>query len=218
MVVEGFDPRFPVGPNEQTFEQEGTILVAVVDRTYGDCGDEKDWGEMRERFRQDLEAKFKMRFEDGDVGPGASLPAFLTLLEVGKEVPNWVWFAAAFFAGDPIQKNLEAWPKIAARLRPLLRIPAYLNRQGAAVVALQAITDELGREPKSWRLCSYRIITASDPEKLEDMPRSTTITDPADTLYLGFMSHVFEIEADGSLFRVGVDGNESKTLQLGQRA
>ncbi|GAA4717201.1 hypothetical protein H9L13_06840 [Sphingomonas lutea] len=204
---------FPHDENLQAFEDEGNILVAVVDKTYGRSEDD-EWERDREQFRLALENEFGQRFEDGNIGPGADLPAFLTLLKATTEVPNWIWIAALFFAGKPIQDGLEAWPKLAARLRPLLRIPAYLNRQGAALIAVEAITAELGAEPPSLQLLSYRLLHAGDLASLQEMQRSSEIAPAPATLYLGFVRHVFEIDAGGCIFRVEVEGTNSQTLRL----
>lgn len=46
------------------------------------------------------------------------------------------------------------------------------------------------------------------------MERSAVIGDPPETLFLGFIRHIFELEADDSFFRVGIDGREVTLLTL----
>lgn len=100
-----------------------------------------------------------------------------------------------------------------------------MNRQGAAVLAVKAVFEALGGGPPATvQLFSYRISHASEPEDLAAMERSNEIADQPATLYLGFIRHILEIEADDTVFRVSVDGREttaglkSHRLQLGLAA
>lgn len=199
--------------NLQAFEQEGSILLAVVDETYGKSSDEA-WESRREQFREELEQEFGLRFEDGNIGPGADLPAFLTLLSANIHVPAWLLIASIFFAGKPVSENLEVWHKLAKKLRTFFKRPVYLNRQGAAVIAIEALIETLGHMPTSMRLLSYRPIHISEEEDLAGMIRSHHIAEPLPTIYLGFIRHVFEVEVDAVQFRVGVDGRRATVLQL----
>ena len=52
------------------------------------------------------------------------------------------------------------------------------------------------------------------PDALAEMERSNEIADAPDTLYLGFVRHVFEIDADGNVFRVSVDGKNTDAVRL----
>jgi len=199
--------------NLQAFEQDGKILIAVVDQTYGKSADD-DWENDREQFRVALEHEYDLRFEDGNVGPGADLPAFLTLLQTEAHVPIWMLVSAIFFAGKPLLENIEAWPKLAKKIRPLLKRPAFLNRQGAAVIAMEAIFTATMKKPDALQLLSYRIVHVGEPNDLSTMGRHTEIAEPLPTLYLGFVRHIFEIDADGVLFRVSVDGRETTILRI----
>ena len=199
--------------NMQAFEQDGKILIAVVDETYGKSAD-GDWKHDREQFRIDLENEYGLPFEDGNVGPGADLPAFLALLQTEAHVPVWALVSSIFFAGKPLLDNIEAWPRLAKKLRPFLKRPLFLNRQGAAVLAAEAVFAALGRKPERLQLLSYRVVHVSEPDDLAAMERDTVVAEPPTTLYLGFIRHIFEIDADGVLFRVGVDGRELKILRL----
>jgi len=204
---------FEHGENMQAFEQEGKILVAVIDQTYGRYDDDV-WDRERELFRADLEREFGLRFEDGNIGPGADLPAFITLLNTTVHVPVWTLVASAFFLGKPILENFEAWTKMAKQLHSFLERPAYLNRQGSAVLALEAIFDAIGRTPITLQLLSYRTAQIYEPNELGNMEAMTDIQDPVPTLFLGFVRHIFEVEADGEIFRVSVDGTEVTLLKL----
>jgi hypothetical protein len=204
---------FPHDEYQQAFEHDGHILIAVVDETYG-TSEDHNWEHDREQFRLSLEREFGLRFEDGNVGPGADLPAFITLLQTDSHVPVWVLVSSLFFAGKPLLDNIEAWPKLAKKLLPFLKRPAYLNRQGAALIAMDAVFGALGRKPETLRLLSYRTVHAGEPKDLAAMERNNEISDPLPTLHLGFVRHIFEVEADGAQFRVSVDGREPEVLRL----
>jgi hypothetical protein len=191
----------------------GQILVAVVDETYG-VSEDDTWDSEREKYRLELEAEFKMPFEEANIGPGADLPAFVTLLTGTATVPVWTLLAAAFFLGKPLNDNLSAWREMGQKLRVFFKRPIYLNRDGAAVIACDTIIDELGHIPTSMRLVSYRINHVAEPDDLASMDRGTEIEEAPRTLYLGFIRHIFEIEADDALFRVGIEGKTAQLLRL----
>lgn len=199
--------------NMQAFEQKDCILVAVVDERYGRSEDE-DWVREREVYRRGLEEEFGQRFEDGNIGPGADLPAFLTLIQSNIEVPAWLIVASIFFAGKPISDNLDVWAKLGKRIRRFFTRPVYLNRYGAAVVAIEAVIETLGHPPESLQLLSYRVLHVGEEDDLSKMVRSNEIADPLATLYLGFIRHVFEVKADGVLFRIGTVGRHATIITL----
>lgn len=199
--------------SNQLQEGEGTILIAVVDETY-DRSEDDDWERDREAFRLKLEEEHELPFEDGNIGPGADFPAFITLLQSNVHVPLWVMISSIFFLGEPLTKNFDAWREIGRKVRSLLTRPAYLNRQGAAVLAVEAVMNAIGDPPESLRLISYRIDHLGEETDLASAELGTEIMDAPDTLYLGFIVHIFEIEADGVQFRVSVDGREAKAQRL----
>lgn len=210
--------RHPTGPfkhdgNLQAYEGDGFILIAVVDETYGNSEGEA-WKRDRERLRVTLEEEFGLRFEDGNIGPGADLPAFLTLFSTNVEVPAWMLIASIFFAGKPVSENLEVWSNLARKIRTFFKRPVYLNRQGAAVIAIEALLETLGYTPAKLRLLSYRPLQSGDGLGLSSVGRSEEISEPVATLHLGFVHHVFDVEADGELFRIGVDGRQATVLHL----
>jgi hypothetical protein len=161
-----------------------------------------------------LEHEFGLRFEDGNIGPSADLPAFVTLLQTKKRVPLWVLLSALFFLGKPLEENFEAWGDMAKELRPFLKHSVYFNRQGAAALAVQAVTVELGHDPQRIQLLSYRVLHISEAEDPADLECEIQIVEAPSTLHLGFIKHVFLIEADGVAFRVIVEGKNTKTVRL----
>lgn len=199
--------------SNQLQEGESNILIAVVDETYG-TSDDYDWERDREAFRLKLEEEHGLPFEDGNIGPSADLPAFITLLQSNVYVPLWVLISSLFFLGKPLTENFDAWRKMGSKVRSLLTRPTYLNRQGAAALAVDALVDAIGGSPKSLQLISYHVDHIGGEIDLASAELGTEIMGAPDTLYLGFIRHIFEIEADGVQFRVSVDGREAKARKL----
>lgn len=195
----------------QPTEREDQVQIAVIDETYCAVEHEADWDEAREEFRRKLESEYGVPFEDADIGPGADLPAFVTFLSGTAAVPMWAMVAAAFFMGKPLHENLQAWRDMALKLRNFLKRPAALNRHGAATLAVEAVFDEMDGIPSELRLASYGTRHIGDPEH----PVSQLeIADAAPTQVLGFIQHVFRIEADGVMFEVVVDGRSAEAKRI----
>lgn len=196
----------------QPTEDADQIFVIIIDETYPPL-DEDTWEEDREKYRIALEREFGVSFEDADVGPGADIPAFLTVIAT-TAIPLWSVLLAAFFFGKPINENLEAWTEIGRKLRTFFGKPVILAQHGASVLAVCAVFDEMGGMPRSLKLLSYRAGFIGDSDDLEQIAPSEKISENPPTLNLGIVCHIFEIEADGQKFRVSVDGKEKNILRL----
>ncbi len=203
------EPDNALDENLNPYERNDKLLIVVVDETYGI--DDDLWEAERERYRLGLEAEFGLVFKDADIGPGASLPAFATLLQM--HVPAWVILFSLFFAGKNIKENCEAWRDLFGALKRFLQRPVYLNRQGAAVLAMKAVFDEMDGIPKSLQLLGYSSSHVAEPDqpKPED---DEVILDAPTTLYLGFVRHIFVIVADGIKFRASVEGRQVTLVRL----
>jgi hypothetical protein len=81
------------------------------------------------------------------------------------------------------------------------------------VIAVEAVFEDIDGMPKTLRLCGYRI-NHLDEREFEEATISQEIAAAPETLVLGFVWHVFEIEADGILFRVRVDGRTTRIIRL----
>ncbi|QXT38743.1 hypothetical protein [Gymnodinialimonas ceratoperidinii] len=195
----------------QPKEESSQIFILIIDETYG--GDDDAWEEESHRFRRSLERDFDCEFAEANIGPGADIPAFLTIIAT-TTVPIWTVLLGAFFLGKPISENLTAWSEIGGRLRSFFGRQVVLARNGAAAIAVEAVFEELGGLPKTIRLLSYRPGHIGDDERIGDMPQSDSIQENVPTLNLGYVRHIFEIEADGVLHRVTVDGKNTEVLKL----
>lgn len=182
--------------------QDGEVfLIAIADGSYGISDEE--WPAASAAYRRGLEAEFEADFEEGNIGPGADLPAFITMLQT-PTVPLWQLVVAAFLLGKPIKDNWEAWRDMAQAIRAFFSRPAFLNRQSAAPIAVEAVANSVDGSPKSIRLLGYQVRTPLDATSAEEVIEG--IADGPDTLFLGFTRHVFELEADGERYRVEIEG------------
>lgn len=200
--------------SSQPSEDVDHILVAILDETYGDTSDD-DWPVAREGFRRTLEADFGLSFADADIGPGASFPAFAALLE-----PLVLPASAAIgvlIAGKPIREGLDNWLVLAGRLRKLFQRRVYLNRNGAAALAIEAVAKQYGSLPRSIQLVGYQVQHVLAPDDLAALDPLTEIADAPGTIYLGALRHIFEFDVEGATFRVSVEGRDVKTLRLPTR-
>ena len=195
----------------QPDEQAGQIFVLIIDETYG-SGDEAH-AEASERLRCSLEAEFGTEFQEANVGPGADLPAFLTIVSTAN-VPLWALLLGAFFMGRSINENLDAWSEIARKIKPFFGRRVILARNGAAALAVEAVLEELGGLPKAIRLVGYRPCDIGDKRNLQVSDGNEEIRENPQTLFLGQVLHEFEIEADGLRFRVTVDGKSCSVTRL----
>ncbi|MBX7535022.1 hypothetical protein K3175_05050 [Qipengyuania sp. GH1] len=156
----------------------------------------------------DLENEFGLQFEDADVGPSASLPAFVMFITA-----NWEWVGpsalAIFFGGKRVEDSWNWWvakAKIIKRVADKKQIK--LNRNGAAILAVNAVMRDFSDTPLEIKLLRYGVAHMGEPDNLKAFEIENEIKGSTDTLYLGFIKHIFEIEADGNVFRAQVDGAE----------
>lgn len=195
----------------QPDETNSQIFILVIDETYG--GDEETWEEDSERYRQGLEREFECEFAEANIGPGADIPSFLTIIAT-TTVPLWTVLLGSFFLGKPINENLSAWADIGRKVKSFFGRPVVLARNGAAAIAVEAVCDEMGGLPKTVRLLSYRVAHIGESEGIGEIPRSDEICENVPTINLGYVRHIFEIEADGVPHRVTIDGRETEVLRL----
>lgn len=195
----------------QPEEQSQQIFVLVIDETYD--LNEQTWEEESEDYRRALESEFETDFEEVNVGPGADIPAFLTIVAT-TDVPLWSLLLGALFLGKPINDNLEAWVEICRKIKSFFDRPVIFARHGAGVLAIGTVFEEMGGMPKTLRLMSYRTGLIGEEESLAKIARGNEIFECPETLSLGYLTHIFEIEADGIAFRVRVDGKDCEVLRL----
>jgi hypothetical protein len=180
---------------------EAKIAIYIPDPTYGK--DVDNWEEESRQFKKEIEAEFQLRFDEADIGAGAAEPAFFTWLELE---PWWPYVALALvflFKGKSLKENVEAWSAIYKKLAAFFHRRPTFDRDGAAILAVNEITSQLGHFPSSFRLIGYRHITVFD----DDSETPNEIAEaPARTLGMGI--HVFHIEAENRAYRITVYGKE----------
>jgi hypothetical protein len=99
---------------ETTSEGKSEIVIAIIDEAYDNEND--DYEQASLLYKASLEDEFSVEFEEGNVGPGADIPAFITVLRENA-LPLLPWLLAVFFSGKPIVDNLGAWRQIFASVR-----------------------------------------------------------------------------------------------------
>jgi hypothetical protein len=186
-----------------------SIKIYVPDKTYG--GD--DWETESPKFRDALVKLFDQSFEEIDLGTGASELAFWTTLVVS---PPIVAALAIFFNGKRIEENLDAWQKLYKRLTGYLEHRAVFDRDGAAILAIEGIRSALGKLPSSVRLVGYHtdsLFNRSLEEAQSDNAVVHVIGEPLSWVRAATM-HIFQIEADGEMFKVIVQGPRVVTAKI----
>ena len=177
------------------------IIICLPDQTYYDPSTENQES-ASSLFRQKIEKEFHRSFVDVDIFPGASLPAFLTVL---SEYAPYILALSVFFSGKAIKGNFDAWVEMASGLKRFLSYQPVVSRNGAAIIAVSAIFDDLGGMPKNIRLFHYGYFDKRyENTAVEDS--LNTVEDPPAMEFLSAVDHAFDIEADGILFRVLVSG------------
>jgi hypothetical protein len=203
-------PQAPAGQREEGSEE---VLIYVVDESYDRIGEYVNWDDFpdeaaatnaaSQKFLERIKAEFGSEFEDVNVGPGADVPAFVTAI-TENIIPLLPWLMAIFFSGKPIVDNLGAWRTIYEKIRPFFTRDTLLNRNGAAVLAVEAVFEEMGGTPKTVVLRGYKAEYRHDDDQSTELPEH--IEEPSPTLNINMIKHVFQIEADGVTFVVKVDG------------
>lgn len=208
----GMQPSEPLPSSHQREEQLDEVLIFVVDESYDRIDEYVNWDDHADEyaateaasriFLHRIKSEFDADFEEVNIGPGADLPAFVTVI-ASNVVPLIPWLMAVFFSGKPILDNIEAWRTILRKIKPFFRRTVVLNRNGAAVLAMEAVFEDMDGIPKKVLLHGYKPGSIADDAELV---APTGIEDPLPTQHLSMVKHVFHIEADEIAFVVAVDG------------
>lgn len=189
----------------QIYEGETELMVCIIDPLYGKSEEAEEDGYFSKTLSS-YENIYGTKFEEVDVAPGYSLPAYATFIELISEY--WPLLVAAFFMAKPASENLLVWRALAKRVRRLFPgNQIALGRNAAAALAVEAVFDELGGIPKTIECKRYYIIDRRDfGKEFEDTHREKRIDLSPSTEYLGMVIHNFKITADGETFCVYIDG------------
>jgi hypothetical protein len=200
--------------SRQREEEVDEVLIFVVDESYDRINEYVNWDDYadewaateaaREIFLEHIRAEFDAEFEEANIGSGADLPAFVTFIG-SNIVPLTPWLMAIFFSGKPIIDNIEAWRTLLGKIRPFFSRTVVLNRNGAAVLAMNAVFEDMGGIPKQVVLHGY---TPGFQYEDADLLVPQEIEDPMPTLNLSMVKHFYHIEADGISYVVAVEGTK----------
>ncbi|WP_227287905.1 hypothetical protein [Boseongicola sp. H5] len=209
----GLQHSEPTPLSRQREEEPDEVLIFVVDESYDRIDEYVNWDDYADEwaateaaseiFLERIRAEFDAEFDEANIGPGADLPAFVTVI-ASSIVPLIPWLMAIFFSGKPIVDNIDAWRTLLGKIRPFVSRTVVLNRNGAAVLAMDAVFEDIGGIPKQVILHGYKPGYRYD----DDLIAPQEIEDPMPTLNLSMVKHVFHIEADGISYVVAVDGTK----------
>ena len=138
---------------------ETGFRVYIPDPTHGE-GDWSEAGEERARtgpsaeFRQSLEAEYGEEFQFTSIGTGAALASYFVEL-VSDPYRDAATAVAVFYTGKTIKEGLEGWGWIYIQLSKFFRREPTFDRNGAAILAYNAITVKLGHVPASYQLKGF---------------------------------------------------------------
>lgn len=196
---------------ETDSEGPSEIVIAIIDEAY-DNG-EDDYEQASAIYRSCLVDEFSVEFEEANIGPGADLPAFITVLRENA-LPLLPWLLAVFFSGKPIVCNLAAWRQIFASVRRFFLRPLVLSRNGAAALAVEAVFEEMDGTPRYLHLRSYRPVGIWEADDFHKMTGLGAIEVAPKNIQLGSVLHIFEIEADGVRLLVCVNGRDVRLRRV----
>ena len=196
MWLEKHGGQFGEGPTD--------VLVCVVDDSYCKPSGLEETAQSAS-FSAALEKEFGQVFEEVDVAPGYSVPAFASFVQIVSDY--WPALVAAFFLAKPVSDNLGVWAETARKVRRYFTgRDIVLGRNAAAALAIEAVFEEMGGVPKTIRCLGYHWTDRRfDKNDLDDSDGQTIKEGPR-TEYLCMAKQVFLIEADGISFEVEVDG------------
>lgn len=188
-------------------EGSDEIVIAFMDVAYDIGHGDEEYIEASLRYKTSLVDEFGIDLQRANIGPAADIPAFIAVLRENV-LPLLPWLLAVFFAGKPIAENLSSWHQLYLRLRKFLSRPLVLSRNGAAILAIEAIVKEIGATPRSLQLRSYFPSSISDAEDFEKLTAQGLVEPSPPNIRLGVVFHIFEIEADGVGYLVGINGRD----------
>ena len=170
------------------------------------------------RFKQELEAEYGVPFRFVSIGRGAAAAAYVAELISFAQSPEGIasGVVALFFAGEKIEKNIDAFLRMYSRLRSAFHRNPTFDREGAAVLVQKAIADRLSAPPKSTRCEGFEIIdrlSLGNPMKIPAPMPVTMIGPPADKVTNSAV-YYFQVQADDRIFLARVDGHNVDLVEV----
>jgi hypothetical protein len=184
------------------------IGIYFVDTTYGQDGTTEEWETRSAALKREIEREHGIELRDQAIAPGFAFPAFETILAIAA-VP-----VALFLAGDKIEKNIDAWVRLYKRLNQFLNRPAYLDQNGASVLAMNSVIAECRSGARSVTLEGYATWFLLEDRVEYNTQPIVGFADSPETKYLGVIVHIFQIVADDRRFKVYVEGTMVHLIEM----
>ncbi len=196
-------------------DQSIEIGIYFPDTTYGQEGSDAEWEERSAALKREIEQETGLELEQADIAPGFSYPAFATF--ISEYWPVVAAPFALFLTGEKIDKNIDAWAGLYARVKRRLLRSAYLDQNGASIVAMNAVIEECGAAPQVARLEAYALWLLLEGPVEHNTTPIVGFADPPEEKYLGVIVHIFQIAADDRRFKVYVEANTAHLTEMPQK-
>jgi hypothetical protein len=190
--------------------REYKIAIYIPDRAWG-YGHPLTYERDSKKFKKELENQHKQKLHLDNIGPGADWPAYVAWVSVPGVSAAALYI---FFKGKDIKENIEAWKEIFESIRPFLIHQPVVNRDGAAVIAIERISLMTGQIKENIRLIGYEPIHMGEDLNQYDFAALLSIQEAPQALYLGVLFHAFQIEVDGRRFGVLIYREDVRVREL----
>jgi hypothetical protein len=185
------------------------IRIYFIDPTYGGDFPFRTSNGKITNYRKFLEEKYERKFKYENLGAGADLPSYFTTL---KDWPYVIAAVAVFFSGKLLKDNIEAWIALAKSLRGYFKQRPIVEREAAALRAVDKIVSTKKLKLREFRLIAYSRAHIGDLlERKVRKPKC--IAQNGLPIDLGHEFHNFIIEVNGKRHHVVVVRNKTEILR-----
>jgi hypothetical protein len=125
---------------------------------------------------------------------------------------------ALFLLGEKIEKNFEVWRRLYNRLKEFLPHKPSFEVDGAAVLAVEAISSVTGATPHTLKLLGYRyesVLVRPLEEIVRDEVDPNSIAQRAERAQSATV-HVFKVQAGSRIFKVVVYRGQAIAIERHQ--
>lgn len=186
----------------QLSEPEAEAMICIIDNAYGKSGVTEEDGYF-DATKAAFELKYQQSFEEVDVAPGYSIPAYATLVQIASE--TWPYAVATFFLAKPIKENFAVWIGAAKSIRRFFKEDdVVLGRNAAAVLAVDTALQKVTSPPKEIECISYYWVDRRFEGSKDETPDVCKVA--PSTEYLSMAIQVFYIRVDNTEFKVSIEG------------
>ena len=178
-------------------------IIYIPDLTYDnpDYYPALDKQAASKKFHEQVTDELGVSSYDANIGAGADWP--VVALEIIEYIQNKEYLflvLAAFFSGEKINENLDAWFSIGQKIYSRAsKFQPILNRSASILLGLQGYINESKNERVSLELRQYKALDAREYNSLEKiiLTKNDIILDEPTEENLGHTIHYFRLNVDG---------------------